>query len=130
MINENETSSSINIELIFTFSAYTNEKELFSIDLFINKGYLNLHCIKSEKNKTIKYLCKVAYEELKNNKILSLAENLEQAFNYIKDLINNNIKSKNNPSIEKQTNGILLKIPVNIGNLDDLMFNLIQKENN
>ena len=130
MIKFNENSSSINIKQIFSFSAYSTENELFTIDLFIEKEYLNLYCTESEKNKKLVYICKVTCEELKKNKLLSISENLEQIFKIIKDLINNNNKIKNYPLIKKQTNEIILVIPINIGNLNNLMFKLIEKENN
>jgi len=66
----NNLNNSINNELNFSFSAYSNEKYLYSIDLFIEDEYLNLYCIESVKNRKIEYICKATYEELKYNKIL------------------------------------------------------------
>ena len=68
MMNLFENDSSINLELNFSFSAYSKENDLFSIKLFIEKEYLNFYCMESEKKE---YFCKVTFEELKNNKILS-----------------------------------------------------------
>ena len=112
----------------FTFSAYSNDKNPISIDLYIENEYLNLYYFESKKYSKKEYFCKATYEELRNNKTLSLTNNLEQAFNAIKDLINNDIKLKNYPKIIKQTNEIILIIPIKISNFNDLMFKLIEKE--
>ena len=124
MINENL----INNENNFSFSAYSNDKKLFLINSFIENDYLNLYCLDLEKNKKIEYICKVTYEELKQVKILSITENLEEAFNSIKDIINNNYKMNDNPLIIKETNQLILIIPIKIRNCNDLVFKLDEKE--
>ena len=58
------------LEFNYSFSAYSNEKNLISIDLFIENEYLNLYYFESEKNIKKEYLCKATYEELRNNKTL------------------------------------------------------------
>ena len=116
-----------NNEKNYSFSAYSIDNNLYIINLFIENDFLNLKC---KKNRKMEYLCKATYDELKNVKILSTTENLEQIFNFIKENINNNYKMNNYPLIIKETNEIILAIPIKIENNNDLMFKLEEKERN
>ena len=127
MKNLDKENNINNNEINFIFSAYSRDKILYIINLFIENDFLNLK-YNNKKYKKIEYICKVTYKELKNVKILSTKENLKEIFNSIKDIINNNYKRKNYPLIIKQTNEIILVIPTT--NNNDLIFKLDEKEKN
>ena len=62
-----EENNSFN-EKIYSFSAYSSDKNLYIINLFIEDEYLYIKC---KKNIKMEYICKATYDELKNVKILS-----------------------------------------------------------
>ena len=124
MLNKNEKNNE------FSFSAKSNENKMCLIKIFIENNYLNLYCNYPVNNKNIEYICKATYEELKRVNIFSITHNLKQAFNSIKNIITNNIKMNIFPSIIKQTNEIMITIPNNLGNNNNLIFKLYEKEKN
>ena len=118
MLNLDDSSSSANINLKFSFSAYSLEKKKFSIDLSIENGCFNLYC---KKNIKVEYIYKDSYVELKKK---ILPQNLELLFKTLNDLNNND---EINPKIIEEKNQITLIIPLKSDNSNDLK--LILKEN-
>ena len=118
------------IKKVFHFIHIQMKKKKFLINLKIENENLVFIYKEEIDFKGKEFICKINFEEIKKINIFSTEENLEQIFKFLKDIINNNIEMNKFPTIQEQTNKLLLIIPLIFGDLKELVFNLDEKEKN
>ena len=113
----------------FIFSAFTDDKREFKIEIYIENEKLFIYNQNNYHNYTCEYLCEATIDQLKKYLIFSEYESINNdLLNDFEEIVGVCISLKNFPKIEEETNLIKLNIPIKIGKIKNIVFILEEKE--
>ena len=122
MISINDSKS----ENSKVFEAFTEDSKKFEISMknIIERNKLMFQMILKEETKKKIYYSLYDFESLKNIKVLSIYDSIEEIFQQICDYLEVNEQLKINSSIIIDTNKAILAIPINSKKFKHLNFEL------
>ena len=108
----------------------TSSKDEYFIQMKLEGNKLDFTAEKKNDISEIKYTSSSSFEELKQNRILNLFNSINEIYESILGFIkNNNESSENNQLIYIEKEGSLnLKIPINLGKIEEIYFELKAQE--
>ena len=109
----------------------TSSKDEYFIQMKLEDNKLNFIAGKKNTISDIKYTSSFSFEELKQNRILNLFSSINEIYESILGII----KTKNNQSLEnnqliyiEKEGSFNLKIPINLGKIEEIYFELKAQE--
>ena len=111
------------------FSAFTEDKREFKIEIYIENEKLYIYNQNNYRNYSNEYICEVTIDQLKQFLIFSEYNEINNdIINDFNEIIGVCMSLNNFPKIEEETNLIKLNIPIKIGKIKNLIFQLNEKE--